>query len=737
MLKRCWGVKFLLIGIVFFNQSLFIDIKAQSLDSLLWEAIGNSEIDEAKTLLNKGADVNSIDKNKVTALMWAVYKSDIEMVKFLVDCGADHRKKGIIYLEPKNLFSGYYGNLTTIAAGEGKLEILKYLIEELKIPFDDKELSIWTKKDDGWTANYWAVNNGRTKIVKYLLGKGADINEHNEDDPPLLIKALSKNKIETALFLIDKRADVNLPDSDGKTAVFYTKDISTTKKLIKSGANINVKDNYGRTPLFYVKDFKTIKYLIKKGVDCKTIDNNGQTAMFKCNNAKVVKMLIKKGANTNQVDSFGKTPIFYIDNIKTLEVLIDNNADVNFKDNKGYTPIWRFSNNRFVKETVRKEEFKRIKFLIEHGAYVDSLANGSKLLLKTLDRKRYDILEMLIKCNANLGEINRIGELILIYAIKDGEENIVELLINRGLDINEKDDLLGETAIFQAIRNENINMVKMLINLGASIELINKRHETPLIIALKRKNIDLMRILIDSGANVNFVLDSEKSPSRKRIWGYNDEDGYTPLFLAVQEDFIEGVKLLIEKGANINQKDLFGDRPICSAKSSQVAELLLDNGADIDAKNNFGFVPLFKIKNIDVLKIIVEKGANVDVLSRSGLSVLSRCCDTLIAGYFIDEGVDFLKEDRSGNTPFTYAVEDKCLEMASWYLKQGYDINNKNSKGQTALIILANKATRKKSFQFLLDNNADINIKDVFGKTALDYAKEKGNDYYIKILSEN
>ena len=50
------------------------------LDEQLFEAVKSSDIKQAETLISQGADPNATDKNKATVLMWAVYKSNFEIL---------------------------------------------------------------------------------------------------------------------------------------------------------------------------------------------------------------------------------------------------------------------------------------------------------------------------------------------------------------------------------------------------------------------------------------------------------------------------------------------------------------------------------------------------------------------------------------------------------------------------------------------------------------------------------
>jgi len=64
----------------------------------------------------------------------------------------------------------------------------------------------------------------------------------------------------------------------------------------------------------------------------------------------------------------------------------------------------------------------------------------------------------------------------------------------------------------------------------------------------------------------------------------------------------------------------------------------------------------------------------------------------------------------------------KYILQIKRFLKAGFDINTKNEKGQTALMIVASDPKKDLSLlKYLIDLGADIFIKDNSGKTVEDY----------------
>ncbi|NHE58974.1 tetratricopeptide repeat protein [Cyclobacterium plantarum] len=162
-----YRILFLLVCILFSTTAL----QAQT---PLLDAIKAGDLPQVQELVETGTDVNALDKNGATPLMWAAYQADLEIVQWLVHYGADpFLKIGAIYLNEEK--TAYYGNLTGIAAGEGKLDLLRYLIEKVGIDVDDKEYNPETDQEDGWTAAQWADSKVQAEVMAYLE-KSADLN---------------------------------------------------------------------------------------------------------------------------------------------------------------------------------------------------------------------------------------------------------------------------------------------------------------------------------------------------------------------------------------------------------------------------------------------------------------------------------------------------------------------------------------------------------------------------------
>lgn len=266
------------------------DKQTKNLEQQLLEAVKNNHTEKVKTLLSQGANVNLSDASEVPLVMWAALKCSLDLFQHLIYEGADTNQKGIIQLTE----TSHYGNLTGIAAAEGKFDLLQYLIETLEIDVDDPEIKHGTTPQ--WTALQWAISKGETAIVQYLLAQGANPNPLYSHTTALHI-CVQKQAINSFKYLLKAGAKTNLPgyrpllseacrypnhrfleilveqdvalNAEKQAPIFFAVaygDLDRVKWLIEKGANPVVQDAHGHSPLSLAKKLglKKIEKYLKK-----------------------------------------------------------------------------------------------------------------------------------------------------------------------------------------------------------------------------------------------------------------------------------------------------------------------------------------------------------------------------------------------------------------------------------------------------------------------------------------
>jgi hypothetical protein len=105
------------------------------------------------------------------------------------------------------------------------------------------------------------------------LEHDADIEHQNTEGVTCLMDAAYKNNIEIVRYLLGKGADVNRKDKNGSTAMHYAARNKNDNKLIvelllKHGADIEHQNTEGETCLMIAssrKNVEVVRYLLEKG----------------------------------------------------------------------------------------------------------------------------------------------------------------------------------------------------------------------------------------------------------------------------------------------------------------------------------------------------------------------------------------------------------------------------------------------------------------------------------------
>ncbi len=227
--------------------------------ALMW-ATYNVDHEMVRALLKRGAKVNVTNKFGDSALAEAVKLGDAELVRMLLDAGA-------------NPDSPNQDGQTALmlASTIGSLPIAKLLI--------DKGAHVDAVETfRGQNALMWAAAENHPDIVDLLLkhGAGKDINLRAKyDDWPremtsepraqfrhgggltALLYATRSGCYRCAVAMVKAGADVNEPNPDGITPLINAIDnyaYDTAMFLLDKGANPATWDMYGRTPLYVAVD---------------------------------------------------------------------------------------------------------------------------------------------------------------------------------------------------------------------------------------------------------------------------------------------------------------------------------------------------------------------------------------------------------------------------------------------------------------------------------------------------
>jgi ankyrin repeat protein/mono/diheme cytochrome c family protein len=225
---------------------------------------------------------------------------------------------------------------------------------------------------------------------------------------------------------------------------------------------------------------------------------------------------------------------------------------------------------------------------------------GSTLLHHAAGFGTLDIVQLLLDRGAEVNAKNRRASTPLHWGIHD--EAKVRVLLARGAAINAK-QIEGRTPLYQAaLFPSGTPVLRLLLEKGADPSIATLIGQTPLIAAAGRGDIEAMLLLIEKGANVNV----------------KNGAGDTPLMAAATNGNPRAVQLLLDKGADATVKNKRGETALGNASTQGIAEtvkMLLDHGADVNTRNIRGYSALMLAAGSDamhpgIVKMLLAKGAD-------------------------------------------------------------------------------------------------------------------------------
>jgi ankyrin repeat protein len=504
---------------------------------------GNLEV--MRMLRKSGADVNGRDDNQwVSPLAMAVMSLPRqEVISALIDAGADIDSTDRSGLTP----------LMAAALG-GSLIAVDILIS--------RDASLDAEDLKGRCVLTCAAEGGNDEIVKRIYQKsGRD-----------LARFASKDRLFKAAAIHGSMALAEI--------------------LLANGVDINIRDHLGYTPLLTACEKghqDLVRFLLDKGADpdAKLKDGSG---LFEraCHGGCLElagKLLIEGQATARRPTLLHELAMS--ENVAGVEFLIAHGADVNQAVDlgvKGVTPLMAALTNkdrqgRWPGKVLENDCARIVELLLEHGAKVEALnGSGANALDLAADHCGARVIEALLKaggkpdapCSINqitpvqnaagagraeavqamLGAgtnskaVTGYGETLVHLAAAQGNGEVLQLLIEKGLSVNEKERSYGATPLHFATMANSLECVRLLLAAGVRPDTPDSGGIPPLLWAINREGrmdilkskptdngaklqtmaanlLDRLRIihlLIESGAKTDiFFPDAKESEPRTLI----------------------------------------------------------------------------------------------------------------------------------------------------------------------------------------------------------------------------
>jgi uncharacterized protein len=437
-----------------------------------------------------------------------------------------------------------------------------------------------------------------------------------------LIEAVKQKNTAAVRTLLQKRADVNVAEGDGATALHwavYRDDTAMVDLLLKAGARVNSANDLKITPLYLASangNGAIVERLLKAGADPDAASESGVTPLMeaaRAGNAAAVRSLLAHEAKVNVRETDRQqTALMWAAAEKHPEVtrlLLERGADVQAR-----------AAVRNV--TVVSSGAPRIK-QSKDGA-IATETGGSTALLFAAQSGDVESAKLLLTAGANPNDTAADGRSALVLAAFNGNGPAARVLLDAGADPNASE--AGYTALHAAALRGDLSTVNALLAKGANPDAqltkgspvrrfgsqwalpVTMAGATPLFVAAAYVEVDIVRALSAAGANQSLGLQNgttpllavagspfEKLARPSDLVRLNVVDSDNPNVPRLEKDVVEAMRIMMDSGADVNHVNEAGDTALHAAAGAgltSVIQLLADRGAKLDIKNKQGQTPL-------------------------------------------------------------------------------------------------------------------------------------------------
>ena len=540
-----------------------------------------------------------------------------------------------------------------------------------------------------------ACEGGYIDIVECLVENGYNIDHSDSDLPTPLFSACQYGNKDVVDFLLKRNCKVDAINEYGQIALHAACEngnIDIVNSLLKCNSNMNLCDINGYTPLYNacIKGHTNVVQVL--------LDNNcdipGDVIHIACKKdyKDIVEILIKHNVDINCSIAFD-TPIFYAcrnGHTDIVKLLLDKNCDV--LDNNGFSHAL-------------------------HCACLEGFV---------------DIVDLLLRNNCNINQCQPMpNRSPLIVACNRNKEAVVKLLLSyEACDVNII-DCINRNALHYACREGQSDVVELLLKQHCNVNLNDKWMKTPLFLACEEGHVGIVKMLINQDNCMLDVLDVERSGLLHATCGksclianYEGQD----MLHSTENGRIEIIGILMGKSSDMNVLNNEGQSVLhvaCVYGDTEIVDIQLRSNSNVNQCDKAKKTPLFiacKEGYIDIVRLLIESKCEIFHHSLNGQTVLHAVCI----------GDDRSNRNYLGLKTFTEGHKD----ILTLLIDKKCDVNISDNNSQTPLHIACYKGNVA-LVEILLRNKCVVDQCDNLNKTPLNLAVEGGHTKVVKMLVEN
>lgn len=295
----------------------------------------------------------------------------------------------------------------------------------------------------------------------------------------------------------------------------------------------------------------------------------------------------------------------------------------------------------------------------------------------------------------------------------------------------------SNSPLFTAIREGNVKAIVTLIEKGADLNARDDRGNTPLHLAALNLEADTIALLVKAGAN----------PNAMNKWGD------TPLIYSANS--FEKVQLLVQHGADINARATSGATVLSAAgafrDSFRVVHWLLDQGAKPDPNESLEIRSAVLGGDVETVKLLLTRGAldkskSLDPFE-SPVVLAAVFGNQPIVELLVKYSVAAEESAGSLNGAFHWAGFGQKASVARSLALSGANVqtpfsaeNHLGPPRMDGILPLHwaayNELDTADFVRLLLQKGADVNAVNDAGETTLDWGNKRGHRQIIAALTE-
>lgn len=410
--------------------AIFANATAQTIDQTLLAAAEQGATADALAVIAQGTDPDLRDGSGTTAIMYAAYHGDLELVNALIDAGADvtlQNAFGTSAITEAAIIGNADILSALIAAGadpnfenpEGETPIMAVArtghVEAARVLLDAGADINATEDWGGQSALMWAAARSNPDMVRFLAANGADLDargvirqwdrkvikeprpkDMNKGGFTALLYAAREGCTECARALVEAGADPDLADPERVTPLnmaLLNLNFDFAAYMIEADADVDKWDLFGRSPLYMAADVSTLPVMGNGAmVVIPSLDEHAAL--------DVARLLLEAGADPNirlkrrppyrnvpqdrggdRILAQGATPLLRASragDVRFVELLLEHGALVNLPSKEGVTPLMAAAGVEFGQRVTRgrnrteAQVYETVERLLAAGADVNA-----------------------------------------------------------------------------------------------------------------------------------------------------------------------------------------------------------------------------------------------------------------------------------------------------------------------------------------------------------------------------